>query len=1534
MHKLFFLFILSMFQITTYAACINDTNAYFYGCELSDNPSATQTCKSKYGNEFADYIEKNKCTKETAAYFRGEISETPNALKSQSELSLDEISCFTYKKGKSLDCELVEGNEEADNFCATTYGTKYLPYKTSNYCSVEKSESLIGFASRDELVGDLKSQIAEAKAIMFMIDREDMKQSLAGLISHKPMMGENFYNPVMKGLLSKLNLIKAELEKRSQLKIKMSDKMAVEFVNYTVEYLKLMSRVYKVYAHLAHKNHKALKTYKFENLDFLNLVVSKPIALEVMNKYNLKAKNLENGLVEFTEMEQSKQLYEYNAISEPRTKVDYAKLVSFLGLRENITNIWALDKISQEDLLKRRIYNYGNFLSFRKQSDARLKNLPSIKENREFDIYYRDYLPRMKDLYEETLKVNVLDSKEAYSMLKNLYASSNEMMDFVGDDIDYAVKLDLADLLKNEKGYWREFAYNHFQTIVLVGDDVLNKENIIDQITKEAFKRRKQAIVSEFQALYVFFGEKESLEQFSQKLDSQIDMYLQLDFSLALKRKLRTVLRDYNIGKSEYEANLEEKKSSTLELVKKHAKIASEYTKIENKLSYKADIKPITYQDLVFLFEHRISNQFLDIKKTLDQDENLANILSDFFNKVAEKFNKKHVAQSPSGAVEMIGTEEEMYRTLRESLYEVAHSIYKENNFEVAKLAAVPNEVMLAREKQREQMTNNPYMISVYKDGTPVVLHINNLYKAFLEDTTLVLSDRDLIMRTSNLMGIKLVDELTSREIPDAITDGTFGRPLSYVFTNGEIYHENNDARIDNASLKRLFFMSLDYTKSEMAESLKLERKKEYAKSLAKAELYEDVSRIKTSKKLFARVFELFKVPFFNIKHNIPTTELYISRAEQKALAESKFSQAYSENPLTRLELETAEEKEKIITPVREYGNVMPYKVSEHNKKERSLLLKVAYHAYDSESASFDDAIAMDLIDKVIDRARRKTKQNLSSFLNLDYLKIKDNEQFARAYKASNFIRQRLKDPTGTTISNAKKIQELDEEVRKDVRTKLERVNEDYVEPAMLILGALAITAVLITVTMGSLGAAAPAIFGLFISAEFIISAPLVAVSLYTRVNSGFIEAPAQLKFQKSLAHSQITENKVTDYDLNEEERKAQNLSNTITIGLMPLELLYGKMLVSHIRKGMGVHAAKAYNKLSGVKVRPYSAPATSLTNNKSYSEMRQKYGTFKGAYKYSKVAVTKAKARLPKYREMPEELRGTNLLRVGLLNAMKKLKMHNNPWSIRKDIQAISGKYKDKISEYNKFIADEAEVIAQIEARGTIDRSKVVALEAHYNKFYYTMKSGWNALKNKRFGEYLINFKTVRNEMKYLKQQLLRNKVIKLENLVDKIDDVMKVNAKVKVGANDTKLIQELLNSLSDEDLTLLGEVYKKSFKRFFKKQPVSGEKLDEFSKVFKQYEEVSGLDNFRPTSYLYGKIDEEFRNPNYVTDGFYTSSNQNIVFKSSSEDIVNFYESIIQQHGFKDETTDALRKKIENMISDLFIIDAKGNRIYRDQM
>ena len=111
----------------------------------------------------------------------------------------------------------------------------------------------------------------------------------------------------------------------------------------------------------------------------------------------------------------------------------------------------------------------------------------------------------------------------------------------------------------------------------------------------------------------------------------------------------------------------------------------------------------------------------------------MAELYVGFIKKITEKFNSEYLEIDYATKRESYkGTKEERAIALRRIFLEVANEYYSKNDFQIASLATIPNAVNLA--KDRKEIEKSPYTISIYEDGTPVVLSIEEFYKTFQKD--------------------------------------------------------------------------------------------------------------------------------------------------------------------------------------------------------------------------------------------------------------------------------------------------------------------------------------------------------------------------------------------------------------------------------------------------------------------------------------------------------------------------------------------------------------------------------------------------------------------------------------------------------------------------------------------------------------------------------------------------------------------------------------------------------------------------------
>lgn len=1510
--------LLFLFSFNLYGAvCLEPHNAQVYYCQPTQDKEQDQLCQEKFGETYHSYFENQNCNLKMAAEMRGE--------EFQEELpTLVEAACFTHEKATQLGCEEWTF-EPALDYCSQVFSAKYIPHYPKGKCSVERAEQEFGFISGDELVEGLKEDLAQANAILTMIDREGVKDSLGGLISTRPAIGNDFYTPVMKGLLAKMNEIKNQLEHRSQQKIKFSGARVKEFLISILTYIDISNRINKVYAYVAHRNHKKLETYKFEDLSFLNLRLGKPMAMEVLNRINLKAKTVADEVVELSQSEQNKQMYEYLAIAEPDTAVDYAKLISFLGIRENTTNLWALDRMSERDLLNKPISSCGPFLNFNERMKP--KRWAGISENIQYDYFINDYLNRQEDLSAALLMHQALD-RDNISLVQMMYESVPGFRVEVenyhqrnGLNIEEGIKQyfldDLQTIINATEKDRFDFVVNQFRSIILPSDNILDVEHIKETLAAAMVKRQIVATIDGFYQIYPLFSEADQ-ELVEVTVKNYFRQFVTEPYKSRLKTSLSQALEGYGKKSIQAKINREEKIDHTFETAKKYAKYAKLSVRLKGHIQgYSTEVQPTDMQQLLAIFENKTAQEFQDLKLSTEVNPHFAKTLEKFFGKVTEKFKQSIDQESLLNELEDTRTDTEKTEALYVALFETAKEFYAENKFDIIEEALVPEATLLSRDQ--EELLRNPFFIQIYRDGTPVVLHVDDFYKAFEEK--IVDFKAPVVSKvnsTANLLGLSSIQDKGSRdhEGKKVVTAGYFGMPKNYYGKKGTVLLDNVSSDLDHNALQRLYKQSLGLTRQEIITNHNFRKEQK----LDREDLLKDEEIIQSTQELYARVFELFRIPMADIVRGDISgkKEFDLSPEDKRHLVKGELSKAYGEAILLSNHLETTEiVKKKVCT-----GSFYPTCRMKENEEviSRPLIEKIAVHAYDLE---VDEVKAKALIEDVIKQAETNIPGKLESFCLADYMNYKKNANFRKAFKSAEFLRRTLRSDSGTTISNSRKIQQLDSQVAKEIRTKWEVWNEDYLEPVLFTLGMVTLVAVGVMLSLSSFGTAAPAAIGsisayigMFLSASNYVFLPLVIATTYTRVNHQFIEVPAQLKFQTSLAHSQISEAKITEYEQIEQMRSDNKFQQVITVGLLPLDLFFGYSVVQQVRTGLGVSGVKSFNKLTGVSLKGFAKPADGLAHTSSYADLRRSRGRMRSAIAYAGQRIQNAKMYLPRYQAVPESMIRTQALRVGIARKLREIGLAKKPWEILGDVKSYTQRMQSRLSEYKTYVEAEAKEIAKFQLNSRMHMAEVMEFGVQNTKFGFTIKSFFAAIFKGKLKSYLDNYGELIVDLKKSQGEFVKNKIRVTENALAKLEEFQKLHA----GSAGDDLIDDMLKYLTDDELLALERVAKKS-----------AGPLRSLKPVFKQYQNL--VQSLRPVSYLYGHSGHEFSEKSKLASNFLSDDKiHNYTYSSDSEDIVLFYESILRQNAFLDESSEALRRQLEERISRLFTLDAQGNRIYID--
>lgn len=1485
---------------SAHGACMSEIDASAYGCVSAGDAQANEICEKKHGKRFKAFVTDNVCTEQLAAELRGE-SLDPASIQTPEVV---EAACMSYEQGTKNGCDYYD-YEPAQLFCARNFGNRYIGFIPNNSnCSLENAATLRGEVSGDVLVDGLASRIDEIETIMTMIDREGLGNSLGGYEYNKPKIGNEFYTDVVQALMAKMNTFKKIMLENGAFNVGIKDPKTVDYLKYAFRYLGVLGRLYKVYAYVAHENHMVLKTYSFKNLEYLNLVLKKEHALEILAQVNYRAKTVNNGKnIEFIVGQQERQTFEYLAMQAPATKKDYAKLVSFMGVRENLTNLWGVQRMSAEEIHNDRTKSCGNFLSFRPGAQSSMTKSLAYSELLEYDVFYNDYVPRWEALVEASLDVAVLNAETATELGVDVLGKVSELKELLanglGQDFDSQEDLrrqaakDATMLVEAENAYWKQFSYDHFSSVVLPGDGVLNENAILERIAQEAYNKRMDAIVEVYLSSYLWVSDS-ALNKIEKTIREFGEKNLRSVFENRLKTKVAQGLGDYNSKSELAKKNREKKENETFEAAQKAVVAVSVLDAIKNHSLNFATMKtlqPSSIEELMMLFQDRVEREFFDLKQTLTHNEKLAKFLSAFFKEITKEFNQKYVSVE-NGQQVLSGSIEERSHDLREIAFEIARKWFSVYPYTIAsnKTKALPVSVY--------DLDKNA--IPVFADGTPAAMSnvefLRLLPKKEVSAPSYVLANANTRVYFGETEPVKTTE---GRNNPDRMTVGKIGRPLEVV-SPGVIRTSRGEAEIDNDKLSALFksFGVL----SDRLKGLKKEGTKEEAQQTIGKFLV-----IKEPAKFLFRALEALNLSDVGMRSSVVGGFADDAQA-QALLGNNLVSQAYQVAPILRNELPA----KKTVVKYCFTKTDRPYRCDYEKDVNIALLEKIAIDAYDRASGSFDEAKARALVSATIDNAIENTPNKLSTFCGANYLNYVNDVEFKDAYKASGFLRSTLKSGVGQSSATLERIKKFDETITKEIRGKWEAWNEDYFEPALHILGTAAIVALGVVLVIGTGGAAAPGVLGgLYAAAstlmaiEFFISFPLVVGSLYARLNTHFIEVPAQLKFQESIALSQVDFSKVVDWDMLDEEKEANSTSKAWTLGLMPLDFFYGAMLVRHVQKETGMIGRAAFARLTGTELRGWSAPARVMTNNPRFSELRETLGFKKALSAKVTQQVNKVKAFMPKYQAIPENMIRSTSLRMGIVRKAQSVGIGNKPWVLLEEINAHSNLLKNRLRQFEVYAESEAKVVTQIRLKGRMKGGEILANFKNTAVYFVpaTLARRIKSLDWKGMGRFFTNFGEVWAQLKTVQGSIINSRASNIDAVANKLADFQKgVKAGHYKGDN---MMQQFIENLTDAEILVLEEVAKKSQGAF-----------SHFKKVFKDYQQV--VYGLKPASYLAGYPGQAFQAPAYSTshllDG-QTPAKQ--VFKSDAQDLINFYESMIRNSAAKTETMNELREKAEEALA-----------------
>lgn len=1519
--------ILILSSFNTFAICMYPEDAELYECLPMENASATKWCQAKYGEEFDAFLTNNTCSKKLAYSLRDEeYKETK-----RDKVGQVKAACLSFEQGQKLNCEYYDYNL-AQNFCGEKFGMKYIAFVPSSKCSLEVASKLRGEVSSHNLLNNLNSSVDELETLITMIDQEGAMASLENIGNKEVLIGNEFYTKTMTKILSYMKMTKDTLYKNSQKNVELkADKYVVSFLRQALKYTNLLSRIYKIYAHVAHKNSFVLKSYDFNNLSKLNLVLKKKFALELLAKVNFKVKHINNDQdLEFIVSDDERQSFEYMAVSQPKSKMEYAKLITFMGAREMLTNHWAVQRLTSIEIEADQTRSCGQgFLSLRPEQNSMIRS-SAYKSLWEYDLFFNDYAVRWESIVKSSWDESIITTSTGRKMMRSIFSSNPSIIKQIKSSLeDTSIESELTsrsisdlEILKEaEDMAWMNFSNYHFSTIVFPGDDILHKSNVINKIVATAYAKRKESIVETFVAMYPYMKDRE-VNSLSKSVENYLDKNLKSNYIRRVTNAIFPSFEGYN-SKEKRASNREKKVAETLKVIKDAAAAVAveiELSKDEPNLNAVKRVRPHNMKELMTVFESGMSPQ---LNSTLQNDKEKALLAQNFFKEINSEFVRLFTKKDSKGNTVLSGKREEREEGLKNIVHSISAKYFKKYPYYAANSSLLDERYIAAT-----RAIDNTYVrSSIYKNGNVIPMKQKTFEKEFnlknyrfSKDVYVIKKDKTKVYLPKVLSG----DYIKKQNVQSGYN--------SDKISTGEVVIYDTISKKDLTELRRI---SVKGNKEKVLNQLKgtsaFGSKNDYQKitktltNKIKKKLKSDT--LKSTEEMFHEIFtSLGIVTKFTKKINLKYG-LAQSDHAQLNLAGHYLASAYQAAPLLRSDVYWTETNKVKGTRRRHHARTA---------KSAPLAQRIVDVAYNAKTGAFDDSKALALINQVIDSTIKNASKKLSEFCNANYINYKNDVGFKQIFKASSFLRSNLKSPVGVSAENYSNIEKFDKEITKELRSYMEALNEDYLEPVLMWSGVVAMIALGVVFCIGTGGAGIPAMIVGFASligtADMIISAPIIAASLYARINTHFIEMPAQMKFNQSLAHSQLGESSIIDWDMHRTAKKEMKTQQLWQVGFMALDVFFVGSLGQHVRRASGVIAKNSYKKATGTVLRSWSAPSSSLYRKISFKKFRSKNNFFKSVQGKVTNVIDSVRLYQPKFQSIPVSQLKTTALRQGLIKEAAKLNISKKPWSLLDNLQNYSAKLANRSKNYKAYLKGSEELIeATYKSKFTI--SELMEHGRKYSSTIFAYKSFVKAVKEKRVREYLLKYGEEIKLLDKMRGQLISQRQSSVQLAIDKLIDLKKAKAGLKSTGDE---FGEFLSKLTDDEILALQQVANDG--GWMKRLTTSKSKktlMQKLRPAFKNYENVAT--GFRNPVYMNGVRGVSIATTKVIYPKSTILGDSSIVvddayrFNSDSEDIVNFYESMIKQSDLRGELKN-LASELESKISKRFKFDSNGKRVFID--
>ncbi len=742
--------------------CFNEKRALLKQCSLYPEDGPHNIC-GKINNEFKAYILTDTCKTEEIDQF-----------------DLVPAACLLYETAKENGCHHWDFSP-AYNFCGKNYGEKYQPHVISNKCSLELAENEFGIYSEKNLER-LQPKLDYLYSLISLMDRQFLEEDLSEYISLRPIISNDWDHELTQKLMILMKEVNKEITERSYLKLRTDSLIAIDLVLASHQYMNLLNRVYKLYAFVAHKEESFKKS--FNDLNEYNLTVSSKLFHLLLENKTYNGKRVSNNSIEISLTNVDKQNAEYNALKSPHTKEEYAKLISFMGLRENLHNLWGISELKNPELLSRTLPRCEQTLSF--QESGIISKFETIKENNTYEYFYEIYIKNI-DILNNVLSqihfVKDLDRK----FLDSLYQKLPEYKAQVDSYIDEYNTKEL--ILTEDFEALKEYSYDLW--IDSLEKNI--KSILIPQDMKKTINEQTQIIMNFVLDTYIegvletLQGRYPRVSSATQKeIENMTNTYFSAwkDLQFETLEDITQALFEIQGMQKSVDQKIDERVDTIYEELSKNTHLLESWqNSVKGDSSFLLDIR--SSKELLSLLEMRaLKNQSSIYKAIIDGDAN-TQIIQTLIMSIDAEIKKQYPNE-----MELLSSQND--QALAKIILQKVKELQK---------------TLSENDLQKKNKLKNKSIYVFDKNGTE--FHYTELYEVFQDSLLISLDKQKSIFRLNQLMGLeqdiidKRIDILASK---DKVEDLYF---LSFDITAKELSYYGLKHKVESHSYTMAEFFDL-----------------------------------------------------------------------------------------------------------------------------------------------------------------------------------------------------------------------------------------------------------------------------------------------------------------------------------------------------------------------------------------------------------------------------------------------------------------------------------------------------------------------------------------------------------------------------------------------------------------------------------------------------------------------------------------------------------------------------------------------------